>query len=101
VTIVARRVYSALAGLAGGGSRAVAAENLATSDYDAYADEFAVSVAWRERAEADGDAYGILPGLLDLLGDVGGCRVLDAGCGDVSRQSAGGPRSWVPRAAVT
>ena len=60
----------------------MAAENLAISDYDAYADEYAVSVAWRERAEAGGDAYGILPDLLELLGDVGGCRVLDAGCGD-------------------
>lgn len=60
----------------------MAAENLETSDYDAYADEYAVSVAWRERAEAGGDAYGILPDLLELLGDVSGCRVLDAGCGD-------------------
>jgi 2-polyprenyl-3-methyl-5-hydroxy-6-metoxy-1,4-benzoquinol methylase len=60
----------------------MAAENLAIGDYDAYADEYAVSVAWRERAEAGGDAYGILPDLLELLGDVGGCRVLDAGCGD-------------------
>lgn len=60
----------------------MAAENQETSDYDAYADEYAVSVAWRERAEAGGDAYGILPDLLELLGDISGCRVLDAGCGD-------------------
>jgi 2-polyprenyl-3-methyl-5-hydroxy-6-metoxy-1,4-benzoquinol methylase len=61
---------------------AMAAENLVPGDYDAYADEYAVSVAWRERAEAGGDAYGILPDLLEFLGDIGGCKLLDAGCGD-------------------
>jgi 2-polyprenyl-3-methyl-5-hydroxy-6-metoxy-1,4-benzoquinol methylase len=60
----------------------MAAENLATSDYDAYADEYAVSVAWRERPEAGGDAYGILPDLLELLGNINNRKVLDAGCGD-------------------
>jgi hypothetical protein len=34
---------------------------LVPGDCDAYADEYAASVAWRERAEAGGDAYGILP----------------------------------------
>jgi 2-polyprenyl-3-methyl-5-hydroxy-6-metoxy-1,4-benzoquinol methylase len=60
----------------------MAAGNPATSDYDAFADEYAVSVAWRERPEADGDSYGILPDLLEILGSVDGCEVLDAGCGD-------------------
>jgi len=60
----------------------MAAENLATSDYDAYADEYAASVAWRERAVAGGDAYGILPDLLELLGNIGSGEVLDAGCGE-------------------
>lgn len=63
--------------------RAVATPSPATAgDYDAYAEEYAASVAWREQGAADGDAYGILPHLLDLLGDIGGRRVLDAGCGD-------------------
>jgi SAM-dependent methyltransferase len=39
-------------------------------------------VAWRERAEPDGDPFGLLPPLLDLLGDINGRRVLDAGCGE-------------------
>jgi 2-polyprenyl-3-methyl-5-hydroxy-6-metoxy-1,4-benzoquinol methylase len=60
----------------------VPSENLATSDYDACSNESALSVAWRERAEAGGDAYGIPPGLLELLGNIGNCTVLDAGCGD-------------------
>jgi 2-polyprenyl-3-methyl-5-hydroxy-6-metoxy-1,4-benzoquinol methylase len=60
----------------------MAAENLESSDYDAYADEYARATAWRERPEAHGDPWGILPDLLELLGDVTGRAVLDAGCGD-------------------
>lgn len=52
-------------------------------DYDAYAEEYAASVARREQGGVvEGDDLGILPRLLDLLGDVAGCRVLDAGCGE-------------------
>lgn len=50
--------------------------------YDDYAAEYRAYVAERERGGVDGDPMGILPGLLDLLGDVAGLRVLDAGCGD-------------------
>jgi 2-polyprenyl-3-methyl-5-hydroxy-6-metoxy-1,4-benzoquinol methylase len=50
--------------------------------YDDYAAEYRAYVAERERGGIDGDPLGILPRLLDLLGDVAGLRVLDAGCGD-------------------
>ena len=53
-----------------------------TSGYDAYSAAYAAYVARRERAGADGDPLGILPPLLDLLGDVAGRAVLDAGCGE-------------------
>lgn len=49
--------------------------------YNDYATEYAKSVAARERAGAAGDPLGILPRLLELLRDVTGLRVLDAGCG--------------------
>jgi 2-polyprenyl-3-methyl-5-hydroxy-6-metoxy-1,4-benzoquinol methylase len=62
---------------------AVMATNQPAGDYDAYADEYAASVARREQGGvAEGDDLGILPRLLDLLGDVAGSRVLDAGCGE-------------------
>lgn len=48
--------------------------------YDDYADRYAESTASREQAEVD--SLGILPRLLDLLGDVSNLRVMDAGCGD-------------------
>ncbi|MGH3152737.1 MAG: class I SAM-dependent methyltransferase [Streptosporangiaceae bacterium] len=51
-------------------------------DYDAYASQYAANVAWREQGGIDGDPYGLLPPLLELLGDIAGCRVLDAGCGE-------------------
>ena len=51
-------------------------------DYDAYAREYAPNVAWRERGSAEDDPFGILPSMLDLLGDVSDQRVLDAGCGE-------------------
>jgi SAM-dependent methyltransferase len=53
-----------------------------TSDYDDYATEYAAYVAWRERGGAESDPMGILPHLLDLLGDVSDRKVLDAGCGE-------------------
>ncbi len=51
-------------------------------DYDDYAAEFRAYTAPRDAAGVDGDPMGILPRLLDFLGDVSGQRVLDAGCGD-------------------
>jgi SAM-dependent methyltransferase len=57
-------------------------ETPAPGDYDDFADEYAQYVAWRERAEPGGDPYGLLVPLLDLLGDIDGDRVLDAGCGE-------------------
>lgn len=51
-------------------------------DYDAYADEYAANVGWREQAGPGGDPFGLLPPLLELLGDVSGRRVLDACCGE-------------------
>jgi SAM-dependent methyltransferase len=56
--------------------------NPKTSAYDAYAAEYAAYVARREEGGVDGDPMGILPHLLDLLGNVAGRAVLDAGCGD-------------------
>lgn len=47
--------------------------------YDAVSDAYAAAVAERERA-VDGDPFGILAPLLDLLGEVAGQAVLDAGC---------------------
>jgi 2-polyprenyl-3-methyl-5-hydroxy-6-metoxy-1,4-benzoquinol methylase len=51
-------------------------------DYDDYASQYAANVAWRERAGPAGDPFGLLPPLLELLGDITGRRVLDAGCGE-------------------
>lgn len=61
---------------------------MTVSDYDPYAAEYAAYTAERERDQQDGsnelghDRFGILPYLLDLLGDLSGQTVLDAGCGD-------------------
>jgi SAM-dependent methyltransferase len=55
---------------------------LKRSDYDDYATEYAALVAWRERAGPGSDDLGIVPQLLDLLGDVSDRVVLDAGCGE-------------------
>lgn len=60
----------------------LAAANPASGDYDASADQYAANVAWREPGGVDGDPFGLLPPLLELLGDIGGSRVLDAGCGE-------------------
>lgn len=51
-------------------------------DYDGYASEYAAYVAWREETGADLDPFGLLLPLLDLLGDIAGREVLDAGCGE-------------------
>lgn len=51
-------------------------------DYDAYATEYAAFVARREEGGVDRDPLGILPRLLELLGDIAGSEILDAGCGD-------------------
>ena len=54
----------------------------AAGDYDDYASQFAQYVAWRERDGPEADPFGLLGPLLELLGDVAGRRVLDAGCGE-------------------
>jgi SAM-dependent methyltransferase len=54
----------------------------ASGDYDDFADQYATYVAWREQAGADVDPFGLLQPLLDLLGDIEGRPVLDAGCGE-------------------
>jgi SAM-dependent methyltransferase len=51
-------------------------------DYDDYASQYAVNVAWREQGGPDEDPYGLLLPVLELLGDIAGRRVLDAGCGE-------------------
>jgi 2-polyprenyl-3-methyl-5-hydroxy-6-metoxy-1,4-benzoquinol methylase len=51
-------------------------------DYDDYASEYAAYVAWREETGEDLDPFGLLLPLLDLLGDITGRQVLDAGCGE-------------------
>ena len=53
-----------------------------TGQYDDYSTEYAASVAIREQGGVEGDPYGILPRFLELLGDVDGQSVLDAGCGE-------------------
>ncbi len=60
----------------------MATVNPAAGDYDAYADEYAANAAWREQGGTDDDPFSLLPHLLELLGDIVGCRVLDAGCGE-------------------
>jgi SAM-dependent methyltransferase len=54
----------------------------AAGDYDAYAGQYGAFVAKREQAGPEADPYGLLPPLLDLLGDIAGRQVLDAGCGE-------------------
>jgi 2-polyprenyl-3-methyl-5-hydroxy-6-metoxy-1,4-benzoquinol methylase len=57
-------------------------ESPAGGDYDAYESEYAPSVASRELDGAENDPHGILPSMLDLLGDLRNQRALDAGCGE-------------------
>jgi SAM-dependent methyltransferase len=56
------------------------------SDYDQYPVEYAAYVATREQALSDedpaGDMLGILPTMLELLGEMASQDVLDAGCGE-------------------
>ena len=54
----------------------------AGGDYDDYASQYAANVAWREQDGPDNDPYGLLLPVLELLGDITGRRVLDAGCGE-------------------
>lgn len=51
-------------------------------EYDRYADEYAAYVTSREQGGLEADPFGILAPMLDLLGDIEGKRVLDAGCGE-------------------
>lgn len=53
-----------------------------TSDYDRCAAAYAADVARREQGGVSGNPLGILPPMLDLLGDVTGRMALDAGCGE-------------------
>ncbi|MDP9352457.1 MAG: class I SAM-dependent methyltransferase [Chloroflexota bacterium] len=53
-----------------------------TSEYDDYAAEYVAYVERREQGGAEGDPMGLLPYLLEVIGDVSGRMVLDAGCGE-------------------
>jgi SAM-dependent methyltransferase len=53
----------------------------AGGDYDAYAEEYARNLGWREQGGVEGDPFGIMLPLLEQLGNIRGQRVLDAGCG--------------------
>jgi 2-polyprenyl-3-methyl-5-hydroxy-6-metoxy-1,4-benzoquinol methylase len=50
--------------------------------YDEYVTEYARYVEKREASGAEDRELGILPVFLELLGEIAGKRVLDAGCGD-------------------
>jgi SAM-dependent methyltransferase len=54
----------------------------AAGDYDDYASHYEANVAWREEHQAGTDPFGLLLPLLEMLGDITGRRVLDAGCGE-------------------
>jgi len=49
------------------------------SNYDDYSAEYAAYVAQREQGGVEDDPLGILPCLLEMLGDVAGRSVLDGG----------------------
>jgi 2-polyprenyl-3-methyl-5-hydroxy-6-metoxy-1,4-benzoquinol methylase len=51
-------------------------------DYDAYAPPIRGERGVAGARRVEGDPFGLLPPLLALLGDITGCRVLDAGCGE-------------------
>jgi len=61
--------------------RSPAGDGSATNPWDEYADWYAATVLDRERS-GDDDPLGILPRLLELLGDLRGRTALDAGCGE-------------------
>ena len=48
--------------------------------YDDFANQYAEFVAEREKKGIEHDP--VVPGLLDIIGDVSGLKVLDAGCGE-------------------
>ncbi len=58
------------------------AQNVRTSAYDDFAEQYAALVASREQAGPEADPFGILPSLLAVLGDVTNQVLLDAGCGE-------------------
>jgi len=60
----------------------MAAMHSRTSNYDDYSAEYAAYVAQREQGGVEGDPLGILPCLLEFLGEVAGRSVLDAGRGE-------------------
>ena len=60
----------------------MAAIHSRTSNYDDYSAEYAAYAAQREQGGVEDDPLGILPCLLQFLGDVARRSVLDAGCGE-------------------
>ena len=60
----------------------MAATTPPAGEYNAYASQYAANLAWRVQHGAGADPFGLLPPLLDLLGDITGRQVLDAGCGE-------------------
>jgi hypothetical protein len=70
----------------------------AAGDYDAFAGQYSAFVAKREQAGPEADPYGLLPSLLELLGDVAGRQVLDAGCGEgyLARADTHRPEAYLP-----
>jgi 2-polyprenyl-3-methyl-5-hydroxy-6-metoxy-1,4-benzoquinol methylase len=63
-------------------NQSVSIDDASARAYDRSADAYAAYVARREETGPAGDPFDILPGLLDLLGDLTGQTVLDAGCGE-------------------
>lgn len=53
-----------------------------TNPYDDYAEEYAKGIASLEEAGVEGEPLGLLPRMLDLLGNLDGLTILDAGCGE-------------------
>src|SRR5438105_8150801 len=53
-----------------------------SGEYDDYPAQYVAYVAHREQGGIQGEPLQILRPLLDLLGDVAGLSVLDAGCGE-------------------
>jgi 2-polyprenyl-3-methyl-5-hydroxy-6-metoxy-1,4-benzoquinol methylase len=53
-----------------------------TNPYDDYAVDHAKGIASLEEAGVEGEPLGLLPRMLDLLGNLDGLTILDAGCGE-------------------